>query len=295
MLKRIQNPRSALYNYFKEADNDEGSISVTVAQRKNRGTDYSDDSVADNVRDVKVTPRKNRGTDYSQISDAEERDITVDDSSDGETETDYTSDDSVDTSDDTDTTDDTTTDDSETSDDSNNDESETDDSETSDDSGNNEDSGNDESETDEGETGDESGDDETATDYNSEAETEEEGNENTEDDSSSSEEDNNSSDDSGDEKRKKYNMYSRFLELYDTINSILEKVKSMAMSDVNANAVIKVVTSNLQTLQGNMYDYMVIKYKTASYMEILIYFEMAINCVKLNFELMRNNKINLKQ
>ena len=61
MLKKFLNPVSPYEKYFKEADGDENDqVSVTVAPRQNRGTDYSDDS-----NNVTVAPRSNRGTDYS--------------------------------------------------------------------------------------------------------------------------------------------------------------------------------------------------------------------------------------
>lgn len=299
MLKRIQNPRSAFDRYFREADDDDNSVSVTVSPRKNRGTDYTDDAVIDSTKSVTVKPRGNSGTDYSKMADDEESSgdtETTDTSSDettvsepdtGDEGTDYTaSDDSGETGDE-----ETTSDDSEDTADA--DEPDTGDEGTdytaSDESGETGDeSGNDTSEPDTGDGGTDYTDDEASSGEEGESDSE-----NT--DSSDSQSGDSSNPESSDDKVKKYNMYTRYLHLYNNINSMLEKLKDVVKNDVAENAVIKTVTNNLISLKNNMYDFMILKYKTASYMEILIYFETSINCIRLNFELLRNNKIKLKQ
>ena len=90
-------------------------------------------------------------------------------------------------------------------------------------------------------------------------------------------------------------MYLRYLRLYDVLNNITEKLKYIVKDDPDENAVIIKVTDNLNTIKSAMFDYMIMKFKSAQYVEILIYFETVINCIRLNFELIRNNKIVLKQ
>lgn len=106
--------------------------------------------------------------------------------------------------------------------------------------------------------------------------------------------DSESNEDDADKKRK-YSMYLRYIRLYELISTFSEYIRSIVKDDFTQNAVIKTVVNNLNDLYDGMYDYMIIKYKTASYVEVLLYYETVINCIRLNFELLRNNKINLKQ
>ena len=78
-------------------------------------------------------------------------------------------------------------------------------------------------------------------------------------------------------------------------NNFLEKLRSIVTSNPVDNSVIKVVINNFNDLRDNMYDYMTIRFKDESYVQILIYFETIISIIKLNFELLRNNHIKLKQ
>ena len=79
------------------------------------------------------------------------------------------------------------------------------------------------------------------------------------------------------------------------IDGFSEKIRAVVKDDPSQNAVINKVVDNLNDLHDGMYEYMTIKFMTATYVEAVIYFETVINCVRLNFELLRNNKINLKQ
>lgn len=97
------------------------------------------------------------------------------------------------------------------------------------------------------------------------------------------------------ERRKKYSLYLRYLKLYNMIDTFSEKIRNVVKDDASQNAVINKVVDNLNNLYDGMYEYMTIKFMNSSYMECVIYFETIINCIRLNFELLRNNKINLKQ
>ena len=114
---------------------------------------------------------------------------------------------------------------------------------------------------------------------------------NTEDGTTGDEQNGNQSDDTS----KKYSLYIRYLRLYDMIDGFSEKIRAVVKDDPSQNAVINKVVDNLNDLHDGMYEYMTIKFMTATYVEAVIYFETVINCVRLNFELLRNNKINLKQ
>jgi hypothetical protein len=256
MFKKIQTEMSAFERYFREADDNEDTISVKVAPRKNRGTDYGDDT-----NRIKVAPHESRGTNYSATDDDTE-DATIDDASttdiaDGPTtgEDDGTDYNADDTTDDTDVDDNPDDDTDDTTDD-----------------------------------GPDTGDD--GTDYNDDSDDASDSTDDSQDDSNDEPEE---TEEEKNEKIKKFHMYKRFLRLYNSIDSFLEKIQDVVKNDATQNAVIKTVTNNLKDIHDAMYDYMTIRYKSQSYVQILIYFETVISIVKLNFELLRNNKINLKQ
>lgn len=258
MLKKFQTPISTFEKYFREADDNEDQVSVTVAPRKNRGTDYGDDST-----NVRVAPRNNRGTDYSSDDEQEQEDKTQPEEQDNEPE-DYSS------------TEPYNQDDQPQEQQEENEDGSDDQEEQNTDGPNLGDGEDDYSSSDN--TSDESGDENS----------DEEQNDSDNSDDTQSEEDKN-------EALKKYHLYKRFLHLYNIIESFIEKIRNVVKSDSTQNAVIKTVTNSLTDLTENMFDFMTIRYKSASYVQVLIYFETVISIVKLNFELLRNNKINLKQ
>ena len=236
--------------YFREADGDDGDkVSVKVAPRENRGTDYNDDST-----NVNVAPRANRGTDYNDDAD------TNDDENNNPADNDETTDQNAenDNTNNTDNNNDDTTD-------NNDDATNTTDDDTSV----------------EPDTGDD------GTDYNDEGDVDDGEVDDTPDDNNNA--------DSDKERPKKYSLYLRYIKLYNMIDTFSDKIRGVVKDDASQNAVINKVVDNLHDLYDCMYEYMTIKFMDATYMETVIYFETVVNCVRLNFELLRNNKINLKQ
>lgn len=280
MIEAVPIKRSLFNSYMFEApgDDDEGgNVSVSVAPRANRGTDYGDDTVKATVRPTAARGATDYGADYDASDDA-----PADDTADAgdDTATDYSADD------------DTVTDDTR-------DEGGDDDADTATDYG--ADDGDDA-----GDTGDESGDDadpdaegdggddtDSPTDYGA-------------DDAGGDDSSGDSGDDSGDsnnsgngtnkgEALRKFHMYARFQHLYNVIETFIEKLRDVVKDDPAQNAVIKRVTTNFDNLHDNLYDFMMVKFSRASYVELLVYMEQAVAICKLNFELLKNNRIELKQ
>lgn len=255
MLKRYQRQQSLIETFFKEAPDDEN------------------DQVS-----VTVTPRENRGTDYSDDAtniNASPRNNRGDDYETDDTPNDTPEQSQQDTPDqpDTDAGPDT------------GDDGGTDYGDTGEGNAVAEDEG---ADGDEGEDGPDTGDD--GTDYSdpdAQGDAPEEGTDDNQGEEKSPEE--------LAEDTKKYHMYRRFMHLYTILESIIEKCRSVVKNDSVQNAVIKVVSTNLSDIYDNMYDFMTIKFKSATYIQILVYFETVISAIHLNFELLRNNKINLKQ
>lgn len=222
--------------------------------------------------EVKVAPRANRGTDYSDET------TRVNAAPRNNRGTDYTEDD--DTPNDTETnTDNADTENQPDDNTEDNAEDYTDNEDNTDDTGN-------EADTDD-DTGNEP-DTGEAEDYTNDS------SDDTQQDNTSDNQTDDASTPSADD-RKKYNLYLRFLKLIDMIDSFTDKLRNIVKDDPVQNAVLSKVVDNLTELHDTMYEYMTVKFITAKYVEALIYFETIISVVKLNFELIRNNKINLKQ
>lgn len=219
----------------------------------------------DNVS-VKVVPRENRGTDYNDDTTNVSVAPRTNRGTDYNNETDENTPDNDETEE--------PTDDTNTTDTENNNENDTD---------VDTDDTNDDTVT-EPDTGDD------GTDYNDDDVDNTETDDNTEDNTEDNVDNNNDAD-----RAKKYSLYLRYLKLYDMIDTFSEKIRTVVKDDSSQNAVINKVVDNLNDLYDGMYEYMTIKFMNASYMEAVIYFETVINCIRLNFELLRNNKINLKQ
>lgn len=280
MIEAVPIKRSLFNSYMFEApgDDDEGgNVSVTVAPRANRGNDYGDDTVRATVR-----PTASRGaTDYGADDDAGD-DAPADDTADAgdDTATDYSADD------------DTATDD--TGDEGGDDDADTatdygaDDGDDAGDTG--DESGNDADSDAEGDGGDDT---DSPTDYGAD----DAGGDDSSDDSG------NDSGDSGNggnnsnkgEALRKFHMYARFQHLYNVIETFIEKLRDIVKDDPAQNAVIKRVVTNFDNLHDNLYDFMMVKFARASYVELLVYMEQAVAICKLNFELLKNNRIELKQ
>ena len=261
MLKRITIPPSGyeLYTRYFEADGEDGdSVTVTAAPRKNRGTDYSE------VGTVTAAPRANRGTNYG-ADEAEEptEDAPADEGGPETTGTDYSEEPAAN--------------------------AETGEEPTADTADAPEDTAGDDGEDADGPyTGEDDG---GPTDY---SDTDTEDTTDTEGDSSNDSEEQ-MSEEEKEEATKKYHMYKRFVHLYNVLQSLIERCRNVVKNDPFQNTVIKTVVNNLSDIYDNLFDYMTIKYKSATYVQVLIYFENAISAIRLNFELLRNNKINLKQ
>lgn len=268
MLKKFSNPTSPFAMYFKEAPGDENdSVSVTVAPRKNRGTDYDD------TNNITVGPRTNRGADYAQEDEPDPQ---------AEPEQAETQEPATDDTQDETPTEPDTGDDGDTDYGANDEDPDQEDAA----EGEGADDGADGDAPDEPDTG---GDD--ATDYS--ADGDDEGGDAPEEDNGEGNDDQSPEDKV--EANKKYHMYKRFMHLYNLLEVFIEKCRNIVKPDASQNAVIKTVANNLTDLYDNLFDYMTIKYKSATYIQVLLYFETAISIIQLNFELLKNNKINLKQ
>lgn len=290
MIEKIPRQRSFFNQYMFEAPGDDDKTTVSEEQRPrriggrpttNRGnTDYGadDDSGDDNTpSDTPAAQTANNTADDGDgPTDYGAEDNTPDDTDDGDDQTPPADDnnDSGDDASDDDTATDYGADDGDDSDD-----------DTSDDGGAS-DSG------DEGDTGDDS---DGPTDYGSDGSDDDNSDDASSDSGNQSSSGYNDNGDSKGEALRKYHMYGRFTHLYEVIENINEKLRDIVKDDPTQNAVIKRVTGNFNTLHDNLYDFMMVRFQKSSYVELLIYMENALAIAKLNLELLRNNRIELKQ
>ena len=273
MIEAVPMKRSLFNSFMFEAPGDEedGNVSVTVAPRANRGNDYGDDTVKATVR-----PTAARGaTDYGADDDTEDAPDDTADAQDAGNDT--TTDDTGDTDEGDDTDADTATDYGADDDDGTGD--------TGDESGDDGDSAS------EGDGGDDA---DAPTDYGADDGGDDGSTDGGEADSGDSGDGNSNGNNKG-EALRKFHMYSRFQHLYNVIETFVEKLRDVVKDDPTQNAVIKRVTTNFTNLYDNLYDFMMVKFSRASYVELLVYMEQAVAICKLNFELLKNNRIELKQ
>lgn len=287
MIEKIPRQRSFFNQYMFEAPGDDDKTTVSEEQRPrriggrpttNRGnTDYGADNDSDNDDTPTAQTTNNEADDEDGPTDYGAEDNTPND-------TDDTADDQTTTADDNNDSGDDASDDDTATDYGADDGDDTDDN-TSDDGG----------ASDSGDEGDSGNDSDGPTDYGSD------GADDNNSDNASSDSGNQSSsgyNDNGDSKGealRKFHMYGRFTHLYEVIENINEKLRDIVKDDPTQNAVIKRVTGNFNTLHDNLYDFMMVRFQKSSYVELLIYMENALAIAKLNLELLRNNRIELKQ
>lgn len=273
MLKKFYKPVSAYEKYFLEVgENDdetqeeEPTVRVNAAPRRNRGTDYG--QVADDIDNGNDNPPDNSNEDGGENQeDNPDADVNNETDQTGNPPEDQDKQDNADNPNDANQEDNATGD--------------------------------------EGADGDADEVDpngEGPTDYGEENDTANQDNANTDnpndqdnaDDTGNNEGD--AADDTEDveEKKQKFYMYSKFVNLYNTINSFIEKIEVVVKNDPLQNVVLTTVRLNLNDISDSLYDYMMFRYKSATYKQVLIYFETVIAAVKLSFELLRNNHISLK-
>lgn len=219
----------------------------------------------DNTIDVKVAPHARRGTDYTQMNDDGNDSSQNDDIDSGDSE-DYS-----DYNDDTNEGDTNSNQSDQPEPDAEDSNQQTDEPETSDQSGD--------------DSGDEEPVDDDGSDYS-------DSNDSTDGDAGDSGDDDSSSPPPSPDSYKLYNLYKKFINLYTLNKSFITRLDTTILDDYSSNAVVKTVGSNLRNLNDILYDFMTVKYSTATYIQAMMFFHSAVAAIQLNFELMRNNHIN---
>ena len=263
--------------FFFEADDDTTNIKVRSNNRTNYSDDVEDDSNenqdnGDGVESTNIKP-KTSGYNYSNdVEDDNQDDTQNNDDNQGDNTEDQNTDDGNQNNDENNQDDNNQ--DNEEDNQNNETDSQGDQDYTNDVEDNNQDNG------DNNQNNDENNGDENNQDNN---------NDDNQDDNEESE------DSEQEETRRKYNLYRDFLLLYDSIGSYITKLEKLSCDSLEGSAVFGSITTRLNTIRQSLYEYMIIKYDSVSYVQALYFMQTVIAAVKVCFDLIRNNVPYIKQ
>ena len=266
--------------FFFEADDDTTNIKVRSNNRTNYSDDVEDDSNenqdnGDGVESTNIKP-KTSGYNYSNdVEDDNQDDTQNNDDNQGDNTEDQNTDDG-----------------NQNNDENNQDDNNQDNQDNGEDNQNNET----DSQGDQDYTNDVEDDNQDNGDNNQNND-ENNGDENNQDDNNDDNQDDNedSEDSEQEETRRKYNLYRDFLLLYDSIGSYITKLEKLSCDSLEGSAVFGSITTRLNTIRQSLYEYMIIKYDSVSYVQALYFMQTVIAAVKVCFDLIRNNVPYIKQ
>ena len=94
------------------------------------------------------------------------------------------------------------------------------------------------------------------------------------------------------ENQLKFSLYRNLKNLYITIQNYESQLDELVASSYNFNMVIKSASNKMANLEDLMYDYMTLRFKDASYIESMEFYQKCLATLELIFELLRSNKEN---
>ena len=94
------------------------------------------------------------------------------------------------------------------------------------------------------------------------------------------------------ENQLKFSLYRNLKNLYITIQNYESQLDEMVASSYNFNMVIKSASNKMANLEDLMYDYMTLRFKDATYIESMEFYQKCLATLELIFELLRSNKEN---
>lgn len=103
------------------------------------------------------------------------------------------------------------------------------------------------------------------------------------------------SDDELVERQKRYNMYQELMYLYNSNKAFISKLENIIRDDIESNAVINTVVGKLRDIDDIMFEFMTVRFMSTNYVEILTFYHSILSAIRLNFQMIKNNKEYLKQ
>lgn len=95
-------------------------------------------------------------------------------------------------------------------------------------------------------------------------------------------------DQQGDKSKNTY-LIRDFIDLYYTINNIIEKLNNVSKTDLIKSKVYLQVIENLTESSNILYDYIVHEFNAKSYIFNLYQFNLFLECVKVNIEIIKKS------
>lgn len=82
---------------------------------------------------------------------------------------------------------------------------------------------------------------------------------------------------------RKYMLYLEFMSLHNSCENFISKLESISRDNIQENRVIQISANNLREIRDLLYDYMVIKFSSNSYVQSLLFYQKMIVAVQLIF------------
>lgn len=112
-------------------------------------------------------------------------------------------------------------------------------------------------------------------------------------DSENSNDENDNTEESPEEKEEvihKQALFGKFQTLYEIIGNYCAKLDDLVGETDESNHKIKEINNQLKQLSDFLYDYMIIKFKDASYMESMLFYQRSIAVVNLSLDMLEEVK-----
>lgn len=87
------------------------------------------------------------------------------------------------------------------------------------------------------------------------------------------------------ESTRKYVLYRDFMSLYTASDNYISKLENSMYDDLETNQVIKIATNNLREVRDSINEYLIIKFKSASYVQSMLYYQNTIVTIQLIFKM----------
>ena len=92
---------------------------------------------------------------------------------------------------------------------------------------------------------------------------------------------------------RKYNLFKNFISLYYGIDKYLDHIEAMIKDDPESNTVINDCIKRLHELKQLTYDYIIIKYNPAPYVQSMLFYQRLVASIEIIFKLL--SSLNVKK
>lgn len=93
---------------------------------------------------------------------------------------------------------------------------------------------------------------------------------------------------------RKYNLYKELGNIFSVVKNMISRLENTSKDTIEGNLVINSVLDKLRTLEELIYQYLVIKFRTNTYIQSLYFYETIVASVNMTLKLMENNKDYIK-